>query len=163
MPHFLVSGVSYRHVGRSRCPSRIQVCKARTAAYESLHNLAMAIPQPPGQRKQNSATKALAALHGALAVFTLLACAFTLLSSLDDPHEACKYHGLYCDRGPHMREAVLIGVVGTVALVIGELLLLVLLRKHSRLSIVVPIVCFIGQFALLGVVFTSDNSVPTSR
>ena len=105
----------------------------------------------------------LAALHGVLAGFTVLVCAYFLLSSLDDPHEACRYHGVDCDRGPHMREAAVIGAVGTVALVIVEIILLGVLRKHRGLAVVVPIVCFVGQFVLLGVVFTSDNAVPTSR
>jgi hypothetical protein len=110
--------------------------------------------------KISPATIVLAALHVALVGLTLLLGTFFLISSLDDPHGECQYHHLNCDRGAHIREHLLIGVVATVILIILEALALVLLRRHPRLSVVVPILCCVGQFVILGVITLSDNSVP---
>jgi hypothetical protein len=124
----------------------------------------MSIAPTPGDRKpkHSSATIALAVLHAALVLLTLLLSGAFLLSSLDDPHGECEIHHLHCNRGAHMREAVLIGVVGSAALVILEFLMLLLLRKHHRLSVVVPILCCIGQFIILGAISLSDNAAPAS-
>ncbi len=124
----------------------------------------MSIAQTPDHRtpNYNAATIVLAVLHVALVGLTLLLSVFLLVSSLDDPHGECEYHGLHCDRGAHIREALLIGVVGTATLIILEVLMLLLLRKHRRLSVVVPILCCIGQFVILGAITLSDNAVPAS-
>jgi hypothetical protein len=127
-------------------------------------NQAMSIAQTPGHRKLkfHPAAIGLAVLHVALVCLTLLLSLFYLVSSLDDPHGECSIHGLYCDRGAHIRQGVLIGVAGTATLVILEFLMLFLLRKHRLLSVVVPILCCIGQFILMGTIFLSDNAVPAS-
>jgi hypothetical protein len=124
----------------------------------------MSNAQTPGRQKpqNNSATRVLVVIHVLLVVVTLLLSGVFLLFSLDDPHEQCRFHGLHCDRGAHMREAVLVGVVGSATLIILEFLMLVLLRKY-RLAVVVPILCCIGQLVLLGTVFLSDNSIAASR
>ncbi len=124
----------------------------------------MSFAQTPYHRKPtpNPATIIFAVLHAALVGLTLLLSVFLLVSSLDDPHGECQYHGLHCDRGAHMREALLIGVVATATLVIFEILMLLLLRTHRRLSVAVPILCSIGQFIILGAITLSDNATPAS-
>jgi hypothetical protein len=144
--------------------ARIRNCRSTSSSYEIIENQAMSIAQTPGDRKpkHSSATIALAVLHVALVGLTLLLSVIYLLSSLDDPHEQCRYHGLHCDRGAHMREVILIGLVGSATAIILEFLTLLLLRKHRRLSVVVPILCCVGQFIILGAITLSDNSVPAS-
>ena len=130
------------------------------SSYELIDNQAVSIAQTPGPRKPNYdvATIVLAALHGALVPLTLLLSVAFLIFSLDDPHGECRIHGLNCDRGAHMREAALIGVLGSAALIILEFLLMTPLLRKRRLPFVVPLLCCIGQFIILGAVFSSGNA-----
>ncbi|MEZ0352091.1 hypothetical protein [Mycobacterium sp. pR1184] len=128
----------------------------------------MSIARTPGhpKPKYHPATIVLAVLHAALVGLTLLLSVFLLVSSLDDPHGECTMHGLHCDRGKQIREAILIGAVATGSLIILEVLTFLVFRKNRsifRLSFVIPMVCCIGQFIILGSIALSDNSVPSSR
>ncbi|MEM6105911.1 hypothetical protein AAHS21_06505 [Mycobacterium sp. 050272] len=128
----------------------------------------MSVAQTPGhpKPKYHPATLVLVVLHAALVGLTLMLSVFLLVSSLDDPHGECTMHGIRCDRGSHIREALLVGAVGTAGLIILEVLMLLVFRKRRtifRISFVVPIVCCIGQFIILGTIALSDNSIPSSR
>jgi len=108
-------------------------------------------PETPAPRMSsgNAATIVLVALHAVLVFFTLLLIFFLLGDT--DPHDQCRIHNLHCDRGPHIREAALIGVVASAALIILELVLVTFayLRKRQRRSFAVPLLCCIGQFIII--------------
>jgi hypothetical protein len=113
----------------------------------------------PRKSSDNVATIVLAALHGTLVLATVMLSVGLLVFTEDDPHGRCQIHGLDCNRGAHVREAVLISVVGSAALIILELLLTTrLLRKRERLSFVVPLLCCIGQFIIAGAVLSLGST-----
>jgi hypothetical protein len=134
---------------------------ARTGGYEVIDNRAMSTAQSRAPRKSsdNVATIVLAALHAVLVPVTMLLTVAFLVFTEDDPHDQCRIHNLGCNRGAHVREAVLISVVGSAALIILELVLTTrLLRKRQRLSFVVPLLCCIGQFTIVVAVLSLGST-----
>jgi hypothetical protein len=113
----------------------------------------MSSAQTPAPRSasDNVATIVLLVAHSVLVGFTLLTVAGLVLTD-QDPHDQCRIHGLDCDRGARVREAVGIGVIGSAVLVILDLVLTRLLARR-RLSFVVPLLCCIGQLIAAGAVF----------
>lgn len=110
-------------------------------------------PPPEGRSSGKAAAIALAGLHCALVAVTALLTLIVVFVAVDDPHDQCKIHGINCDRGAHLRQHVLTGVIGSAVLILLDIVLMIILwRKRPDLAFLVPLVCCMGQFLVAGAV-----------